>query len=283
MSLKPVSFKKERGHEPRISQPYVPGRRDPRFWTDAEQEIIRKHFPTGGAALCLTHLAAHRTPAGVYNQARKMGITSAVQSPHRGKYEATPELDQRIREEWERLDGKKRGEVGDLADRLGVPRWWLSDRLLALGLTVRHKKEPPWTPAEDELMKSAPLHQPERAARMFREHGFIRSPTAIVVRAKRLNLSRRAAREELSARGAARILGVDDKTITRLVLAGDLPATKREDNRRIQQGGSSWDIKPADLRKWILNNIDAVDLRKVDKVSFVMLIAADQELGVPGP
>lgn len=149
----------------------------------------------------------------------------------------------------------------------------VSDRLVALGLSTRHKKEPLWTAAEDELMTKAPLHHLDRAARMFREHGFHRSPTAIMVRAKRLNISRRAAREELSARQAAKILGIDDKSITGRILSGELPAVKREDNRRVQQGGSSWDIKPSDLRKWILDNIDVVDLRKVDKVSFILLIA----------
>ncbi|HLP66736.1 MAG TPA: helix-turn-helix domain-containing protein [Rhizobium sp.] len=277
MSLKPVSFNKPIGHEPRISAPYVPGKRDKRFWTDEEIEIIRRHFPSGGVSACLVHLPPHRTPAGVYNQAHKLDIKSTAHSPHRAKFEAAPDMDERIREEWEKLDGKKRGEVRDLADRLDVPRWWLSDRLLALGLTIRHKKEPPWTAAEDELMKKAPLHMPDKAAKMFREHGFIRSPTAIVVRAKRLNLSRRDAREELSATKVARILGVDGKTITRLVLAGDLPAIKRDDKRRAQQGGSAWDIKPDDLRKWILDNIDVVDLRKVDKVPFIMLIAGGDD------
>jgi hypothetical protein len=275
MSLKPVSFAKGRAHEPRISAPYVPGKRDKRFWTDDEKAIIRQYFPEGGAAACLARLPANRTPSGVYQQARLMKITSSASTPHKGRYEATPELDERIRQEWQQLDAGKKGVVNDLADRLGVPRWWLTKRLTHLGLTHRHKKEPPWTPAEDELMKRAPLHHPDKAARMFREHGFSRSPTAIVVRAKRLNLSRRAAREELSARGAAKILGVDDKFITARAISGELVATKREDKRRAQQGGSAWDIKPADLRQWILDNIDVVDLRKVDKVSFILLLAQE--------
>ncbi|MDH6273604.1 hypothetical protein M2311_003694 [Rhizobium leguminosarum] len=273
MTLKPVSFSKPIVHEPRISAPYVAGKRDKRYWTEEEKAIIRRYFPDGGAGACLAHLGPHRTPSGVYNQARMMEITSSASSPHRGSYEATPELDERIRTEWQQLDAGKKGVVNDLADRLGIPRWWLSKRLTHLGLTHRHKKEPLWTPAEDELMKRAPLHQPEKAAKMFREHGFIRSPTAIMVRAKRLNLSRRAAREELSATQAGNILGVDIKFITGRILSGELPATKREDNRRAQQGGSSWDIKPDDLRQWILDNIDVVDLRKVDKVPFIMLIA----------
>lgn len=273
MTLKPVSFNKPRGHDPRISAPYVPGKRDRRFWTEEEDAIIREFFPDGGAAACLSRLGEHRTLAGVYQRVKNLGVRTSGMTQERKRHRASPELDEKIRKGWEDMKAGSKGAVNQLADKLGVPRWWLSKRLITLGLTTRHKKEPPWTAAEDELMKKAPLHQPDKAAKMFREHGFSRSPTAIVVRAKRLSLSRRDAREELSATKAARLLGVDGKTITRLVLSGDLPATKREDLRRAQQGGSAWDIKPADLRKWILDNLEVVDLRKVDKVPFVLLIA----------
>ncbi|WP_434712965.1 hypothetical protein NMA58_08250 [Rhizobium sp. YTUHZ045] len=281
MTLKPVSFSRPVVHEPRISKPYIPGKHDKRFWTDAENDIIREHFPNGGAAACLARLGEHRTLLGLYNQAKKLGIKSNRMTAARRRHRSSPELDAQIREEWQKLDAGKKGVVNDLADRLGLPRWWLTKRLTHLGLTTRHKKEPPWTAAEDELMKRAPLHMPDKAAKMFREHGFIRSPTAIVVRAKRLNLSRRAAREELSATKAGNILGVDIKFITGRILAGELPATKREDKRRAQQGGSAWDVKPSDLRKWILDNIDQVDLRKVDKVPFIMLIAEDPDREQP--
>ncbi len=70
-------------------------------------------------------------------------------------------------------------------------------------------------------------------------------------------------------------LGVDSKFVTARILSGELPAAKREDRRLAQQGGSAWDIKPADLRRWAIANIDVIDLRKVDKVPFVLLIAGE--------
>lgn len=275
MSLNPVSFAKPLRHEPRFSAPYVPGKRDKRYWTDAEIEIVRTYFPSGGAAACLARLPAHRTLSGVYGQAKKLGLKASVAPSERRRYRATAELDHRIREGWQQLDAGRKGAVAELATRLGLPRWWLTKRMTALGLTVRHKKEPQWTAAEDALMRKVPLHQPEKAAKVFREHGFQRSPTAIMVRAKRLDLSRRASRPELSATSAATILGVDGKFVTARILAGDLPARKRDDRRLAQQGGSSWDIKPSDLRRWIVDNIEVVDLRKVDKVPFVLLIAGE--------
>ena len=51
------------------------------------------------------------------------------------------------------MDAGRKGAVADLALRLKTPRWWLTKRLTFLGLTIRHKKEPPWTAAEDMLMR----------------------------------------------------------------------------------------------------------------------------------
>jgi hypothetical protein len=276
MSLNPVSFTKPHRREPRLSAPYIPGKHDKRFWTDHEREIIRRYFPDGGAAACLARLPEHRTASGVYSQAKKLGLRASGAPAERRRHRASSELDDRIREGWRAMDAGRKGAVVELAKRLQVPRWWLTKRLTVLGLTIRHKKEPRWTAAEDALMHKVPLHLPDKAAAIFREHGFHRSPTAIVVRAKRLDLSRRVSRPELSATRAAAILGVDGKFVTARILCGDLPAAKRDDRRLAQQGGSSWDIQPADLRRWIVDNIDVVDLRKVDKIPFVALIAGER-------
>ena len=75
------------------------------------------------------------------------------------------------------------------------------------------RASPPWTAAEEALMKQVPLHDPDRCAKIFREHGFSRSPTAIVVRAKRLDLSRRY-RETLSATQIGKLLGVDGNKLS---------------------------------------------------------------------
>lgn len=275
MNINPVSFARPRQYQPRLSVPYVPGKRDKRFWTEEEIEIVRRYFSEGGAAACLARLPAHRTSSGVYGQAKKLGVKASRAPTGRRRYIVSPDLDEKIREGWRAMDAGRKGAVAELAKQLQVPRWWLTKRMTFLGLTIRHKKEPRWTAAEDALIREVPLHQPDKAAKIFREHGFQRSPTAIIVRAKRLALSRRASRQELSATRAAAILGVDAKYVTGRILTGELPARKRDDRRLAQQGGSSWDIKPADLRRWIIDNIDVVDLRKVDKVPFIALISGE--------
>lgn len=283
MSLTPVSFKRPVEPKPRLSQPYVPGKRDLKYWTDSEDAIIREHYPVGGCAAALVHLGPHRTPGSVYQRAIKLGLkapfgTASDKAKGSGKPKhPVPEgFDEALRAFYQNGDGKKRGECNAFADSWGLPRWWVTKRAIQLQLVMPHKKEPPWTAAEVALMSRVPLHNPDKCAEIFREHGFRRSPTSIVVKAKRLNLSRRATREELSATKAAKLLGVDGKTMTRWILEWELPATKRADKRLPQQGGSSWDIKPADLRRFIIDYLEHIDLRKVEKFAFVDLIAGEK-------
>jgi len=271
MTLQPVSFTKGRTHLPRLSAPFVPGRRDPRFWTDSERDVVRQYYPAGGAAACLAHLPAHRTKSGVYVQAGKLGLAATVGGGPKVRIETPANFDETLKDAWSQLDGKQRGAVNGLAEHLGVPRWWLSQRARKLGLTMPHKKQPPWTASEDALMAKVPLHNPDRCAEIFREHGFKRSPTAIMVRAKRIGLSRRF-NEGLSARQAARILGFDDKTLTAYCISGELKASKHTDNRLPQQGGSRWIIHPADLRQFVIDQLERIDFRKVDKFELVQLL-----------
>lgn len=275
--LTPVSFSKPRGSQPRLSPRYVPGRHDARFWKDDEIAVLREHYPKSGVGACEARLP-NRTRTTIYQQARKLGLKAPKTPEHRERHVYGPEMDDAIRQAWPELRG--RGAVNGLADRLGVPRWWLSKQATRLGLSKPHSKEPRWTDAEDALMRKVPLHDPHRAAKVFREHGFLRTPTAIVVRAKRLDLSRRT-HETLSARGAARILGVDDKTVTALCIAGDLKAGRRGTQRLVQQGGDAWAIEPADLRAYILDNLGHIDIRKVDKLAFVTLLVANDPLAEP--
>lgn len=247
-----------------------------RFWSDTEKEIVRRYYPQGGALACQAHLPSRRTVSAIYALAKKLDLKGSKRQVGvlRQHHEVTPELDEKIKREWSLFDGRKRGEVTDLAERLGVPRWWLSQRARKLGLTIPHKKEPPWTKVEDALMAKVPLHDPDRCAKVFREHGFNRSPSAIMVHAKRTGLSRRFS-EGLSATQAAGILGVNPKTLSSWCVSGELRASRRDDRRLPQQGGSRWIVKPVDLRQFVIDNLGRMDFRKVDKFALVRLLITE--------
>ncbi len=276
MALTTVSFAKPIEAKPRHSAKYVPGHHSKRFWTEEEKQVLRDHYEERGAQYCAVKLP-NRGIHRVHAMANKLGLHRKMGGANKVYVDVTPELDARIREEWLALTGKVKGEVTALADKLDVRCHWLSQRALKLGLVVpRVAKEPEWTAAELELLKRVPLHDPRRAAMMFRENGFIRTPAALCVKAKRLDISRRYD-ETLSAGKAAKILGVDGKAFTVWIAKGIIQAERRETARLPQQGGNPWSISRAYFRQWIIDNIEVIDIRKVDKFAFVDLLTRQEE------
>jgi hypothetical protein len=276
MTLQRVSFQKGREHKPRLSKPYVPGRHAETHWTDEENQILCDHYGDKGFAYCASRLP-NRTKSAIYGQAKKLGLKRhGKQQSKRHTKEEFATLDARITEAWPTLElpeGAVSG-VKELARLLDAPRWLVSDRCTLLGLTRPRKKEPRWTAAEDELMKRVPLHDPDKCSEVFRAHGFHRTPTAIVVRANRLNLSRRTY-GAYSATAAAKVLGLDGKTVAVYCLNGTIKSTRRQTKRLPQQGGDPHSIERADLRRFVIESLELIDFRKVDKFAIVDLLVAE--------
>ena len=273
MSLERVSFKKDREHKPRLSKPYVPGHRDERYWTDEENQILSEHYPTKGPSYCANLLPA-RTKSAIYGQVGKLGLKrSGKQQKKSRSRDEYAELDARISEMWPTLDlpaGSLSG-VKELARLLGEPHWLVTQRCRRLGLTRPRKKEPPWSAAEDDLMKRVPLHDPDKSSEIFKAHGFNRTATAIMVRSKRIGLSRRNT-ETFSARTAAKVIGWDNKTVSEYCLKGLIKSDRRKTKRLPQQGGDPHSIERSDLRQFVIDNLELIDFRKVDKFSLVDLL-----------
>jgi hypothetical protein len=76
----------------------------------------------------------------------------------------------------------------------------------------------------------------------------------------------------MSAHQTAECFGVDAKTVTRWISLGLLRADRRGTERVAEQGGDMWFIREKYLRRFVLENLNQVDLRKVDKYWFVDLI-----------
>lgn len=269
MGLTPVKFSNARLPQPRLTKPYVPGKHSSRFWSEAEAEIMRQHYPVSGAQGCLALLPG-RDLNGVYGQAKKLGLKApAVSGGPRQKRDVSPEAKARIVEAWPLLEG--RGAVKALAAELGLPRHVVTVTATKLGLTMPHRKESKWSASEDALMAKVPLHDPRRASEIFKQHGYRRSPSAIVCRSRKLGMSRRY-KETFSATAAAKVLGVDGKFVTTLCIDGDLVASRRQTQRLPQQGGDPWSIERADLRRYVIDHLERIDFRKVDKFALVDLL-----------
>jgi hypothetical protein len=152
-----------------------------------------------------------------------------------------------------------------LAHRLNVPRWAVTRRASALGLS--RPKERPWSPAEEAYLEANVHHVSVKAlARRFR-----RSPTAVKLKAKRLGL--RKYEEGYTACSLAEALGVDPHWVLARIRSGKLRASHRQTERTPEQGGDSWLITDDAIIDFLRGHPYDIDLRRVDSVWFMDLIA----------
>lgn len=244
------------------------------FWTNKERAIIAEHYPTGGAEACVPHLP-RRTKRSIYQQARKMGIMYGDNKPKiRKRWESNDEIDGLIVRCYQ--SNPEKGAVKALANRLRRPYWWVKKRASYLGVAqpaLSGNKEPEWSRAEVELLEKHSHKHPGVIAKIFRNNGYRRTATAIVVKRKRLGYSNLDI-DHYTATQLAGEFGVDIKVVTRWIEKGWLKATRRGTERTVQQGGDMWWIKRKDIRTFIVDSIGIIDIRKVDKTWFVDLLVA---------
>ncbi len=157
------------------------------------------------------------------------------------------------------------GRSQTLANRLRVPRWAVNRRAAALGLS--RGKERPWSQVEEAYLESNFHHISVKAL----ARRFWRSPTAVKLKAKRLGL--RKYEEAYTACSLAEALGVDPHWVLARIRSGKLRASHRQTERKPEQGGDSWLITDEAVIDLIRDHAYDIDLRKVDNVWFMDLIA----------
>lgn len=245
-------------------------RRHRYYWSTAEERTLREHYGApGGPARCAELLG--RSVLAVYAHAQKLGLRGVHYVPSgRGarRYRLEPWIDAEIRRVY--LERPSRDAIRTLAARVCRPRWWVIKRAIALGLTVPRFKEPAWSAKEIELLRALAHHLPEVIARKFRKAGYRRSPSAIVVQRKRLQLDLRDP-DHFTGRQLAALMGVDEITVRRWIRHEGLPADRRGTKRVAAQGGDMYWISRRDLRGWIARHAQLIDLRKVDRFWFIDL------------
>ena len=165
---------------------------------------------------------------------------------------------------------ERKGHIVALATRLGRPVHYVTQRALALGLVPPRFKQPRWTHAENDLIASA-AHLSLSGLRLrLRRAGFKRSEAAIKGQLKRLGVSR-VDENRCSAAGLAQLLGVQPRRVCRWIEEGLLRATAR--NGAHEPGGRVFSIHRRDVRRFLIDNAGAVDLRRADAVWLVELLS----------
>lgn len=239
-----------------------------RFWTGREEKLLREHYPNGGVSACLAVLPG-RTASSIYNRVGTLGIRvpGAGGNMHeRQRWQTNEQIDLLIRRTYQKTPAKK--DVQRCAATCNRPRWWVSKRALALGLVSPRFKEPAWTEAELELISENAYRSAHTLQKMLKSRGFLRTETAIIVKLKRLGADRTDP-HHLNANMLAQAMGVDRKTVTLWIDKGWLKATRRQKT----ETDDYWWIHRKDIRRFIVDNIVVVDLRKVEKFWFVDLLA----------
>lgn len=180
-----------------------------RFWTTREIEVVRRHYPAGGLAACLTLLPGRSAPA-VYQRAVKLGVVKLKPDgsarARRQRYEPTPALDAEIRRVW--ANGPVSADVTDLCRLTGRPRSWFVNRAAALGLSRPMFKEPRWSEAELAMLEANAQLSPATIRLKLRRAGFARTINGVVNMLRKRGWRREKAEGRYSRMMLAQCFGV---------------------------------------------------------------------------
>lgn len=241
------------------------------LYTEGDIGILRREYPAGDLDALARMLG--RTKNALGGKAFSLGILRTVsRSERRTVWKPTPEIDAQIRAEYQKPQLKK-GQIEAFAARIGWPRWAVSRRAIALGVVSPRKKEPDWCDKELQLLEQWGHKTPLVIKKKLRASGFHRSETGILLKRKRMSLTAAYLEHGYTASKLAEAFGVDIKSVTGWIEKGWLSAGRRGTVRKPQQGGDMWWIKATDVRAFILDSVEVIDLAKVNKSWFVDIVA----------
>lgn len=236
-------------------------------WSKAQTAVLREYYPHGGLNACRPHLPT-KADGAIYQKARQLGLRGPGYTKPNEQWTSSKFIDDAIRRYY--AGTPRRGGVGRLALSLYRPARWVSHRARQLGIVTPRFKDAPWSAAEIELLRKNAPKAPMSIALAFRKAGFKRTSGSIKSKITRLHCDR-ADDDHYSARGLAQLFAVDVHVVCGWINKGWLKAqmrgtTRQHDVYRISQGA---------VRRFVIENAGAVDIRRVDKFWFIDLLAGN--------
>jgi hypothetical protein len=230
-------------------------------------------------ALALAALPG-RTERAIDQYARKTGIARGPKlGGNRRPWPQSDQVDAAIRNAYlagATGPGADAAAIRRLSDRLGRSRQWIRKRAEQLGIVVPRRKEPEWTAAEDAMLREHAARHIDVIARRLRTAGFRRTACAVACRlrvlASRPDGIDRSRPGICTAAEVAVCLGVNTSTVSKWIAAGLLGARKRKTERPDRSQDAIWDIRRAELRRFVSDNVALIDFRKADKFWLVDLL-----------
>ena len=137
-----------------------------------------------------------------------------------------------------------------------------------MGIAKRDDRRP-WSPAEEKRLATLMgQYCPSRVAKLMH-----RSINSVVVKSKRLGISRRARDGWFTKREVCVIFAVDHKWLQRRIDAGALKASWHYGRRPTKHGMASWHIQEADLKDFIRRYPGELQSRNLDIIMIVDILA----------
>jgi hypothetical protein len=241
-----------------------PAHKRPR-WSASEIAIMRQHYPTGGAPRCRALLPERRTCA-IHWRARTLGLSAPKNDGRAERIITTQFIDDAIRRYY--VGTPKRGGLSKLAHQLHRPPAWVAARARRLGITREKFPSLPWSEPEIALLRQHAAKIPGNIEKILLRKGFRRTTGAIARMITLLHCDR-SDDDHYTASGLAGLLGVQAKVVCGWIAKGWLKAQTRGTTRE----HDIYRIRHSNVRRFVIDNVGAVDLRRVDKYWFVDLIA----------
>lgn len=141
----------------------------------------------------------------------------------------------------------------------------------AAKMGIMQDKSPSWTDKEKEILTEM-IYQYSPITIAKRLH---RSLNAVIVKSKRLGLSRRFRDGWFTKKDICEILGVDHHRIQRYIDDGSLIASYHTEVKPQKNGGACWHIQIGDLVDFIKKNVGDFQGRNVDLTIIVWLLKGD--------
>lgn len=245
-----------------------------RAWTNKEIKALHATYPAGGVLACVAILPG-RSATSIYQHANALGLRApkGKHGAERQQWTASPQADAIIARVYQATPQK--GDIKVLARTLNRPMWWICKRAAKLGLSKPRFRELPWTEPEIDFIAANAHKDADAISRMLARRGYTRTATAISVKLKRIGSpsGKNADMDHYTANQLAGLFGIDRKGIGHWIAKGWLKAERRGTARVEAQGGDEYWIHRRDVRKFIIENTAAFDIRKVEKFWFVELMS----------
>lgn len=192
----------------------------------------------------------------------------------REKYIITPEIDKEIEDLYlnkVNMDKKRFPRpVADLAKKINFPANKITRRAQVLGLIKQGTNQSRWSQDEIKILESNYDKSLIVVKRKLNRSGYKRSITAIINKYRKMKIRR--INEGYTAYSLSQCFGVCQRTILALIHKNKLTVKRRETRRTKNQGGDSFLISDSAVKQYIVNYVDEIDFRKIDKFWLVSIL-----------